>query len=81
MALKIIKGFFAFHAAVHGFAGRRAELGNQLGMVRLAVRTLNGFFSKHIRSTKLLLGIWRCNTKSFQLLLASICHPIGGPGG
>ena len=65
MAFKIVKGFLAIEAAVHGLAGSGTELRDKLSMVRTTARAFDGFFAEHIRRAKLLFGIGRRYAKGF----------------
>lgn len=81
MAFEIIKRLLTIEAAVHGLTGRRRKLGDQLGVVRMAVWTFDRLLTKHFRRAKLLPGIGGCNTKGFEFFLSFFRHPICRPGG
>lgn len=44
MAFKIVEGFFAFIALIKGFAGSRAKLTEQCGVMRMTAGTFNILF-------------------------------------
>jgi hypothetical protein len=57
MTLEIIKRLFTVFTPVKRLACRTAELADQSGMIRMTMRTADGFFAvKHGRMANLLQG-------------------------
>jgi hypothetical protein len=65
MTFKIVKGFPAVEAAVHGFAGGGTKLADQFRVKGIAAGALHRFLTEHICSTELLFWIGRGYTEGF----------------
>src|ERR1700758_18793 len=78
MTLEIIEGFAAGLAAPQRLAGGRAEFGQQLGMVRTALRA-GYLLHAEQRAARACAHRWR-DAVLLQLAAAILAHPVGGPG-
>src|ERR1700758_4408424 len=78
MTLEIIKGFAAGLAAPQRLAGGRAEFGEQLGIIRAALR------ARHLlHAEQRAAGACRLRRRDAVLLqfaAAILAHPVRGPG-